>query len=88
MQWTHEDAEDFEGGWLLLADLYITAGKYDMASDPLNKCLEHNKSCCKAYEYLGFIFEKEQSYKDAASHYETAWKYNNENNPVIGDLFY
>lgn len=42
------------------------------------------QSCCKAHEYLGYIFEKEQSYKDAASSYEMAWKYGNKNNPVIG----
>jgi len=27
----------------------------------------------KAYEYYGFIMEKEQNYKDAAQHYELAW---------------
>ena len=43
------------------------------------------QSCCKAYEYSGFIMEKEQSYKDAAQNYENAWKYGNKNNPVIGE---
>jgi tetratricopeptide repeat protein 21B len=38
----------------------------------------------KAYEYFGFIMEKEQSYKDAAHNYEMAWKFTNSNNPVIG----
>ena len=42
------------------------------------------QSCCKAYEYMGFICEKEQSYKDAAESYENAWKYGHKNNPVIG----
>ena len=46
------------------------------------------QSCCKAYEYMGFIMEKEQSYKDAASNYENAWKYGNKNNPVIGRYFF
>lgn len=45
------------------------------------------QSCCKAHEYLGYIFEKEQSYKDAASSYEMAWKYGNKNNPVIGKTY-
>lgn len=44
------------------------------------------QSCCKAHEYLGYIFEKEQSYKDAATSYEMAWKYGNKNNPVIGKM--
>jgi len=84
MPWTAEDAEDFESAWLLLADLYITAGKYDMATELLKRCLDHNKSSSKAYEYLGFIYEKEQSYKDAANNYEQAWQYCNQQNPVIG----
>ena len=29
------------------------------------------QSCCKAYEYMGFIMERERSYKDAAS--TTSW---------------
>lgn len=33
---------------------------------------------------MGYIMEKEQSYKDAAQNYEAAWKYGNKNNPVIG----
>ena len=45
------------------------------------------QSCCKAYEYNGFIMEKEQSYKDAAINYENAWRYGNKNNPVIGWFF-
>lgn len=82
--WTIQDAEDLEKSWLLLADIYIQSGKYDMATDLLRRCLQYNKSCCKAYEYNGFIMEKEQSYKDAAVNYENAWKYGNKNNPVIG----
>ena len=82
--WTMEDAEDLEKSWLLLADIYIQSGKYDMATELLKKCLQHNKCCCKAYEYMGYIMEKEQSYKDASKNYEMAWKYGNKNNPNIG----
>ena len=46
----------------------------------------HNKSSTKAYEYMGFIMEKESSYKDAAQHYEMAWKFSNKANP--SGLFY
>lgn len=48
-------------------------------SDPLSL-----QSCCKAYEYMGFIMEKEQSYKDAATNYELAWKYSHYANPAMG----
>ncbi|CAB4014116.1 Tetratricopeptide repeat 21B [Paramuricea clavata] len=84
MNWTMEEADEFERSWLLLADVYIQNGKYDMAGDLLKKCLDHNKSCCKAWEYLGFIMEKEQAYQDAAKNYENAWKFGNQNNPGIG----
>uniref|UniRef100_A0A668AU10 Tetratricopeptide repeat domain 21B n=1 Tax=Myripristis murdjan TaxID=586833 RepID=A0A668AU10_9TELE len=84
MNWTFADADEFEKSWLLLADIYIHSGKYDMAGDLLKRCLRHNKSCCKAYEYLGYIMEKEQAFRDAALNYELAWKYGNQTNPTIG----
>lgn len=33
---------------------------------------------------MGFIMEKEQSYRDAAFNYEMAWTLSNSSNPVIG----
>ena len=47
MMWNSDEAEDFEQAWLLLSDVYITAGKYDMATELLKKCLEHNKVITK-----------------------------------------
>ncbi|KAK3772094.1 hypothetical protein RRG08_061179 [Elysia crispata] len=82
--WTIQDAEDLEKSWLLLADIYIQSGKYDMAGELLKRVLQYNLSCCKAYEYSGFIAEREQSYADAAESYENAWKYGHKHNPVIG----
>ncbi|KAG1679081.1 Tetratricopeptide repeat protein 21B [Nymphon striatum] len=82
--WKLEDAEYLERCWLLLADIYIQSGKYDIASELLKKVLQFNKSCSKAYEYVGFIMEKEQSYKDAAENYEIAWSSSKKSNPVIG----
>jgi tetratricopeptide repeat protein 21B len=38
----------------------------------------------KAEEYMGLIKEKEQSYVDAANHYETAFKLLNERNLNMG----
>lgn len=46
------------------------------------------QSCCKAYEYMGYIMEKEQAYKDAAINYEMAWKYGNQTNPTVGMYIY
>lgn len=33
---------------------------------------------------MGYIMEKEQSYRDAAHNYEQAWFYTNSSNPMIG----
>lgn len=82
--WTFEDAEYLERCWLLLADLYIQSTKYDFAMDLLRRVLQHNKTCTRAYEYLGFIAEKEQRYKEATQYYESAWKYGGKTNPSIG----
>ncbi|KAM5156060.1 tetratricopeptide repeat protein 21B isoform 2-T2 [Callospermophilus lateralis] len=84
MTWNPIDADDFEKSWLLLADIYIQSAKYDMAEELLKRCLHHNKSCCKAYEYMGYIMEKEQGYTDAALNYEIAWKRGNQTNPAVG----
>ncbi|KAJ3318719.1 Tetratricopeptide repeat protein 21B [Blyttiomyces sp. JEL0837] len=84
MDWTPEFADDFEKSWLLLADIHIQGGKFDLATDLLKKALEQNKSCAKAWEYMGYIMEKEASYKDAAEHYESAWKLERASNPAMG----
>ncbi|KAG8443540.1 hypothetical protein GDO86_012083 [Hymenochirus boettgeri] len=84
MKWSLAHAEDLEKSWLLLADVYIKSGKYDIATELLKRCLLYNKSCCKAYEYLGFIMENEQSYKDAASNYRLAWDYSDQSSPSVG----
>ncbi|XP_006890641.1 PREDICTED: tetratricopeptide repeat protein 21A isoform X2 [Elephantulus edwardii] len=82
--WVLAEAEDLEKSWLLLADIYCQGGKFDLATELLRRCLQYNKSCSKAYEYLGFIMEKEQSYKDAATNYELAWKYSYQASPSVG----
>lgn len=43
-----------------------------------------SQSCCKAYEYQGYIMEKDQAFRDAALSYELAWKFGNQTNPTIG----
>jgi len=63
-------ADELERGWLLLADIYISHGKYDLAQALTKRTLQYNKSSAKAWEYSGLIMEKEASYRDAAQHYE------------------
>ncbi|XP_054846941.1 tetratricopeptide repeat protein 21A [Eublepharis macularius] len=82
--WSLAEAEALEKAWILLADLFCVSGKYDLATEKLNRCIQYNKSCFKAYEGLGFIAENEKAYKDAAANYELAWKYSNRTNPSIG----
>eukprot|EP00742_Colponemidia_sp_Colp-10_P012591 GILJ01014162.1.p1 GENE.GILJ01014162.1~~GILJ01014162.1.p1 ORF type:complete len:1286 (+),score=269.23 GILJ01014162.1:27-3860(+) len=76
--------DDHERGWLLLADIYIQNGKYDLALDVLKRATQANKSCSRAWEYMGLVYEKEQSFKDAADYYEKAWKLLNERDAAIG----
>lgn len=83
-QWTFEDAEYLEKCWLMLADIYIQAGKTDMAHDLLEKVINHNKSCAKAHELSAFLAEKEQVYRVAAARYDLAWRYGGTSKPVIG----
>lgn len=59
-----------------------------MAQELLKRALTYNKSCARAWELMGYIMEKENSYKDAAENYEIAWKMENEQNLAIGYLFY
>lgn len=82
--WTFEDAEYLERCWLLLADLYIGSGKTDIAMDLLNKVVEHNRSCCKVYELIGVISEKDQNWRLAAKNYDLAWRYSGRTKPSIG----
>lgn len=42
------------------------------------------QSCGKAWEYMGFIKEKEHSYVDASDYYEYAWSFGNESVPSVG----
>ncbi|KAL2917694.1 hypothetical protein HK105_202567 [Polyrhizophydium stewartii] len=83
-EWTSEFGDDLEKCWLLLADIYIQGGKYDLATELLKKVIANNKSSGKAFEYLGFIMEKESAYKDAADNYFQAWTLEHESSPAIG----
>lgn len=44
------------------------------------------QSCGKAWEYLGFISEKDQAYKDAANNYENAWRFSHFASPAVGEF--
>lgn len=84
--WTLEEGEYLERCWLLLSDIYIQVGqsKTDVANELLRRVLTYNRSSAKAFECLGYILEKEQAYREAAVHFESAWKMTNQNSPVVG----
>eukprot|EP00741_Cyanophora_paradoxa_P023819 tig00021623_g23008.t1 len=84
MNYGPEDGDDFERAWLMLAQIYVDGGKMDLAQELCKRALAANKSCAKAWEMLGTILEKEQAYKDAADHYENAWKLTSEQSCGIG----
>ena len=52
LSWNIADADEFEKSWLLLADIYIHSGKFDMAGDLLQRCLNHNKVSLKTLPLL------------------------------------
>ncbi|KAG1671374.1 hypothetical protein FOA52_002984 [Chlamydomonas sp. UWO 241] len=79
-----DEHEEFEKSWLLLADIHIQGGKFDLAQDLCQKALKYNKSCARAWEYMGAVMEREQSYKDAADHYEQAWKHESMASAAVG----
>lgn len=83
-RWNPDYASEFEQAWLLLADIYIQTGKHDLADEPLKQCLVRNKSCSKAWEYKGHIWEKDQAYVNAAECYEYAWEFSSEKQLNIG----
>ncbi|XP_066906495.1 tetratricopeptide repeat protein 21B [Halyomorpha halys] len=82
--WTMEEAEYLERLWLLLAELHITNGNSDLASELLNKVLLHNQSSAKAYELLGLVAEKEQKYQEASQNYKRAWDLSSGSDPALG----
>jgi tetratricopeptide repeat protein 21B len=85
MEASHEEiADDFERGLLILSDIYISSAKYDLAQDQLKKALQANQSCAKAWELMGLIYEKEQSFVDASGCYEKAWVLTNSLDPGVG----
>ena len=49
--WNLKDGEELEKSWLLLSDIFIQSGKYDMAQELLKKCLQHNKVSRKSKKY-------------------------------------
>ncbi len=42
------------------------------------------RRAAQAWEYLGAIMEREQSYKDAADHYERAWRHEACSSAAVG----
>uniref|UniRef100_A0A146LJV1 Tetratricopeptide repeat protein 21B n=1 Tax=Lygus hesperus TaxID=30085 RepID=A0A146LJV1_LYGHE len=82
--WSLEEADYLERCWLLLGELYIQAGSQQQASDLLHRVITHNQSSAKAYELLGMIAEKEQSYIKAGQHYLQAWNLSGDSNPSLG----
>jgi len=81
---SEEEADDVERGWLLLAGINIEQGKNEMAEELLSKVLKLNKSCSRAWEWRGLIFEKEKNHKEASECYEQAWRLSQERDPGVG----
>ncbi len=81
---SRHDGEDFIKANLLLAKFYVDKAKYDQAQDLCKRTLNQNKSSSQAWEILGLVMEKEQSYDKAAECYERAWKLEFEASAPVG----
>jgi tetratricopeptide (TPR) repeat protein len=51
-----EDADEFEKAWLVMADMYIQSGKFDVAKEFCQQCLSRNKSCSKVWSTVILFF--------------------------------
>lgn len=54
--WNFEDADYLEQCWLLLADTYINQAKYDVATEILKTCLQHNAVRASRLSYIQCTF--------------------------------
>lgn len=54
---TAEHATEFEKAFLLLSDIYIEVGKYDLAAELCKKCIANNKSCAKVNIFSSPIYQ-------------------------------
>lgn len=84
MEFDQRYAEDFENGWLMLAEMYIGNNKNESARVLLKLVLQHNKSSLRAWDLLGLILEKDGAFEDASESYASAWKLTDEKDPKIG----
>ena len=79
-----DEAEAFEAAWLASAEVFFEAGRYDQAQEMSQRCLQHNKSCARAWELMGMICEREGTASDAAECYENAWRCVGDADPSVG----
>ncbi|CAH2071598.1 unnamed protein product, partial [Iphiclides podalirius] len=82
--WTPEKADGLERCWLEVAEGQVNSSRLDAAKELLTKILNHNNSCATAYQYLGYIAEKEQNYKSAAHNYDNAWTHSGKTDLAVG----
>ena len=75
---------EFEKSYLMLAEIYLEIGKFELSTELCKKVLGLNKSNGKAWEILGGIMEKEAAYRDASDNYEQAWYNCGQSNVNIG----
>lgn len=76
--------DEFEQSYIILAEMYSTKEKYDLAHELSRRCLVLNKSCPEAWDSIGLIMEKKQSFSEAAACFEKSWTLSNGENVVSG----
>jgi tetratricopeptide repeat protein 21B len=84
LEWSLDYADDMEKAWLALAHVHHQSSKNDNAEELLKLCVSYNRSCAKAFELMGNIYEQKQNYEQAVLNYREAWRLSGKTNTTIG----
>lgn len=68
-----EFGDEFLACYLNLAEIYMQRNKHDMAKELCERCLVFDKSCSKAWEYIGLMLEKEGDFDNAVICFSKCW---------------
>ncbi|CAO4369153.1 unnamed protein product [Caenorhabditis nigoni] len=82
--WNFDDAEYLEKCWLLMAEIYVGASKWEQAGTYLDQVLKYNCNSLRAFELYGQAKEKEQKYVEASKIYEKAFNTTNQKSCSFG----
>ncbi|KAK8885733.1 Tetratricopeptide repeat protein 21B [Tritrichomonas musculus] len=81
---THQNSEEFSEAFLMMTYISIKDSQIDEADKYVEKAIELNRSCTKAWEMRAALFEKKKDYPLAADAYKQAWELSSHSQLGIG----